>query len=86
MFSHEFLSGGVFIACLAIALCFVRFHRKTKDRLFIFFGVAFAFLAIERVLLVLIDRTTEYAPYVYVMRLLAHLCIIVAIVDRNRRA
>jgi hypothetical protein len=42
--------------------------------------------AIERVLLAVVSRSTEYAPYVYVVRLIAYICIIIAIVDKNRRA
>jgi hypothetical protein len=82
---HHFISGGVFVSCLAVALIFSRLHRKTHDRLFVFFAIAFSILAVERVLLVLITASTEYAPYVYLVRLLAYLFIIVAIIDKNRR-
>ena len=82
---EAFLSGGVFVACAAIALLFARIHRKAPDRLFAYFSVAFALLAVERVLLAVISASTEYAPYVYTVRLLAYGCIIVAIVDKNRR-
>jgi hypothetical protein len=83
---HHFLSGGVFVACLAIALLFLRLHRKAPDRLFVFFAVAFGAIAVERVLLAVVSRSTEYAPYVYLVRLIAYICIIIAIVDKNRRA
>jgi hypothetical protein len=86
MFLHQFLSGGVFIACLAIALLFRRLHRKAPDRLFVYFSIAFTILAVERVLLAVVSRSTEYAPYVYMVRLLAYAFIIGAIVDKNRRA
>ena len=83
---HHFLSGGVFVACLAIALLFLRLHRKSPDRLFIYFSIAFAALAVERVLLAVVSRSTEYSYYVYLVRLIAYAFIIVAIVDKNRRA
>ena len=83
---HPFLSGGVFIACLAIALLFMRIHRKSPDRLFLYFATAFGLLAVERVLIAAISTSNEYAPAVYVVRLLAYGCIIVAIIDKNRRA
>ena len=83
---HHFFSGGVFVACLAIALIFLRIHRKSPDRLFVYFAIAFLMLAIERVLLVAVSRSTEYAPYVYLVRLTAFVFIIVAIADKNRRA
>ena len=54
---QQFLSGGVFVACLAIALLFRRLHRKAPDRLFVFFSIAFVFLAIERVFLAVISRS-----------------------------
>ena len=41
-------------------------------------------LAVERVLLAVVSHSTEYAPYVYAVRLIAYLFIIVAIVDKNR--
>ena len=83
---HPFLSGGVFVACLAIALLFLRIHRKSPDRLFRYFATAFGLLAAERVLLAVISANNEYAPAVYIARLLAYVCIIVAIIDKNRRA
>ena len=83
---HLFLSGGVFIACLAIALLFLRIHRKSPDRLFLYFATTFALLAVERVLIAMVSASNEYAPAVYIVRLLAYGCIIVAIVDKNRRA
>ena len=43
-------------------------------------------LAVERVLLAVVSASNEYAPAVYVARLLAYGCIIVAIIDKNRRA
>ena len=83
---HNFLSGGVFVACLAIALLLLRMHRKSPDRLLVYFAIAFSALAVERVLLAVVSRSTEYAPYVYLVRLAAYLFIIVGIVDKNRRA
>ena len=82
---HHFISGGVFMTCLAISLIFTRLQRRTHDRLFIFFSIAFAILAIERVLLLRYGNSSEYAPYVYLVRLLAYVCIIAAIIDTNRR-
>ena len=83
---EQFLSGGVFVACFAVSLLFLRINRKSPDRLFVYFAIAFALLAIERVLLAVVSASTEYAPYVYAVRLVAYGCIIVAIVDKNRRS
>jgi hypothetical protein len=86
MHLQSFLSGGVFIACIAIALLFLRINRKAPDRLFVYFAIAFGVLALERVILVTVNASSEYAPYAYLIRLLAYICIIGAIIDKNRRA
>ena len=80
-----FLSGAIAMACLAIALFFLRFWRRTSDRLFLIFSAAFVLMMTERIILVTIGSSHEFAPYVYVVRLLAFLLIIVAIVDKNRK-
>ena len=80
-----FLNGAIFMVCLTIALFFFRFWRRTTDRLFLAFGVAFLLLMAERVVLVAIDSSHEFAPYVYLVRLLAFMLIIAAIIDKNRR-
>ena len=74
------------MACFTIALFFFRFWRRTNDRLFLLFAAAFVLLMIERVVLVTIDASHEFAPYVYVCRLLAFALIIAGIVDKNRKA
>ena len=81
-----FLSGAICMACFAIALFFYRFWRRTSDRLFLAFSAAFLLLMIERILLVSVDTSHEFAPYVYVVRLLAFTLIITAVVDKNRKA
>ena len=81
-----FLHGAICMACFTIALFFFRFWRRTADRLFAIFGVAFLLLMMERVILVTIDRSHEFAPYVYLVRLLAFMLIIAGIIDKNRRA
>lgn len=78
----DFLSGLLVAMYLVAALFFLRFWRDTADRLFAFFSGAFAILAVQRVLLV-IYRDMES---LYVLRLLAFVLIIAAIVDKNRVA
>ena len=82
---HLFLSGGVFVACLAIAAIFARLYRRTNDQLFVYFAAAFAILAVERILLANFSPESEYHPYVYLVRLIAYLSILWGIVDKNRR-
>jgi hypothetical protein len=73
-------------AALVAGLCFLRFWRDTRDRLFVFFAVAFWLLALCWMLLALLSPTEETRPYVYAIRLAAFGLIIAAIVDKNREA
>jgi hypothetical protein len=79
-----FLSGATALACLAVALFFLRFWRETKDRLFLLFSIAFAFMTINRTALVVVLPSRENEPYVYLLRLAAFVLIAFAVADKNR--
>ena len=80
-----FLSGIFFCASTAIALVFARFWRRSGDRLFMWFAVAFALLAVERIGAVLLNVDPEArSPFAYILRLIAFLIIIAGIVEKNR--
>ena len=81
---NSFLSGAIFMACLTVALHFLRLWRRTHERLFAFFLTAFIVLAAERVVLITVSPQTELAPFVYVVRLIAFSVIIAGVVDKNR--
>lgn len=83
---NQFLAGAASISLLAITLFFLRFWKRTRDRLFLFFAGAFTFLMIERIVRAVMAVETEWAPYVYSIRLAAFVLIIVAVVDKNRRS
>lgn len=77
--------GGMLAAAYAvIALFFLKFWRRTGDRLFAFFAVSFFLLAVQRVALGLMREWGERSVPLYGLRLLAFLLIIAAIVDKNR--
>lgn len=77
--------GGVLLAgYLVAALFFLRFWRDSRDRLFAIFAAAFVLLALQRLLLALEVSLMEDAVWSYVIRLLAFLLILFAIVDKNR--
>jgi hypothetical protein len=71
-------------AAVAAGLFFFRFWRESRDRLFAFFGAAFWMLAVSWALLALINPSDETRPYVYAIRLVAFLLMIVGMVDKNR--
>ena len=82
----DLLSGGIAVAACVAALFFLRFWRAQTDQLFGFFAAAFALMAVNAVALGLMDPTAEFRVALYVVRLLAFLLILAAIVMKNRRA
>jgi hypothetical protein len=80
----DFVSGATMLASLAVALFFLRFWRETGDRLFGIFSLAFAVFAANRLLLTILDESSEGRTYVYLVRLGAFVLILLAIVDKNR--
>ena len=48
------LSGGLAMLYAVIALFFLKFHARSRDRLFLLFAIAFFMLATQRVLLTLL--------------------------------
>ena len=80
---NRFLLGALVMACFAAGLFFLRFWRKSHDRLFILFAIAFWVLGVNRVGLTFVEAD-ETRTYLYMVRLLAFLIILIAIVDKNR--
>lgn len=78
--------SGILVALDAVAgLFFLRFWVTSRDRLFAMFAGAFWILGIQRLLLALTREVVEDQAVFYLLRLLAFVIIIVAIVDKNRR-
>jgi hypothetical protein len=82
---NDLLAGGIVVASAAIGLFFLRFWRMSRDRLFLMFAAAFWIYGFHRVGLSMIADNHEIRTWLYVVRLLAFLLILVAIVDKNRR-
>ena len=80
---NTFLLGTVVMACAVIGLFFLRFWRKTRDRLFLIFAIAFWMLGTNWFLLA-IAHQDEVGKYFYLLRLAAFLLIIIGIADKNR--
>lgn len=76
-----FLSGCLTMAYAVAGLFFLRFWRDSRDRLFAFFAAAFWILAAQRAIVTLAD----VGDSIYLLRALAFVLIIIAIVDKNRR-
>jgi hypothetical protein len=72
------------VAAATIALFLALHWRRARDRFFLYFGGAFLALAASSIVLLTSTVDSEARPAAYVIRLLAFLLIIVAIVDKNR--
>jgi len=81
-----FLSGAVTMGALVAALFFLRFWRKTSDRFFLAFTVAFLLLALNQALAQWIGAADERVGYTYVLRVVAFVLILAAIIDKNFRS
>lgn len=80
----SFLNGVAAAGSVAVGFFFLRLWSETRDRFFALFGVAFWMLALNGVALLLAAPAEEHRHYFYLIRLLAFLLIIAAIVDKNR--
>lgn len=81
----EILAGVLLGGYLVSGLFFLKFWARSRDRLFAMFAAAFGILAVQRLALALTNEYAEDRPEIYMIRLLAFVIIIVAIVDKNRR-
>lgn len=81
---NQLISGAMVMAYVVVAAFFFKFWRSTRDRLFMIFGLAFFLLSVQRVALGLTTETIEDTTPLYVVRLIAFILILIAIIDKNR--
>jgi uncharacterized protein DUF5985 len=81
---NEAVAGALTMGCFVIGVFFLRFWRATRDRLFAMFALAFWLLAGDWLGLALTRMRPEAQTPLYLVRLIAFVLIIVAIVDKNR--
>lgn len=79
-----FLLGVIVTASLTAAGFFWRFYRQTRDKFFLAFAGAFLIEGINRMSFLLIDKPSEGSPAIYMVRLVAFLLLLGAIVAKNR--
>jgi hypothetical protein len=80
-----FLLGVIVTASLTAALYFLKFWTQTRDVLFLGFAAAFTIEGTNRVLRLFAENPAEAAPHIYLVRGLAFLLLLAAIVYKNRR-
>jgi hypothetical protein len=77
---------GVIVTCSLVASAFFwRFWRQTRDSLFLAFAAAFCIEGLNRLAYLSLDAPNEGSPLIYVVRLVAFLMILAAIVRKNWR-
>jgi len=80
---ERILLGAISMASLTAAMFFLRFWKNTRDKFFLWFAVSFAIEGINRAALGLSQDPNEGQPFVYVIRFLSYLLIVIAIVSKN---
>lgn len=82
----DFLSGALTLAYVIAGAHFLRFWRRTGDRLFRYFAVAFWLFALNQLaasIPAIADRTGGYE---YLLRVLGFIVIAAAIIQKNLAA
>ena len=80
-----FLIGVIVTASFTASLYFLKFWKQTRDLLFLAFSAAFLIEGINRIPRLFVDHPTESSATTYVVRGLAFLLILGAILYKNRR-
>jgi hypothetical protein len=78
-----YLAGAVTVGYLVAGLFFLRFWRKTADRLFLAFAAAFVLLALNQLIATFLEAGDERRVYAFALRVLGFVLILWAIIDKN---
>ena len=81
---NQFFLGAIVALTVTAGVFFVRFWRQTRDRLFLYFALAFLVEGINRTALAFSGNPREGDPFFYLIRAGAFLLIVYAIWDKNR--
>jgi hypothetical protein len=82
---EDFLGGAIAMGLAVAAVFFLKFWRKTREKLFLAFAGSFLLLAAAQALLTLSGIPTEERSWLYLLRLIAFLLILAALWWQNRR-
>jgi len=78
------MAGAIVMGYTVCGLFFLRFWRRTGDRLFLVFALAFWLLGLQRLVFAFTAPVEESRTGLYLVRLFAFLLILWAIIDKNR--
>jgi hypothetical protein len=82
---YGFLAGLIAMGQLVASGFFLRFYARTRDTLFLAFSAAFALMALNQTLVILLRVPREEQSGFFLLRLAAFLLIIGAILVKNVR-
>lgn len=82
----DFLSGAITMGFAVAGLFFLRFWKRTRERLFVAFALAFWLLGLTQALLTFTDIPVEERSWLYVLRLAAFSLILGSVWVKNRRS
>ena len=82
----QFLYGGLALMCGVIGFFFLRYWYVERDRLYLWFMTAFWALGGSWGVHLPSATSSETGAHVYLFRLAGFVLIIIAIIDKNRRA
>jgi hypothetical protein len=80
-----FLIGVIVTTSLTASLYFLKFWKQTRDVLFLAFAAAFLIEGLNRIPRLFAENPAEGSPSMYVVRGLAFLLLLGAILYKNRR-
>ena len=83
MIIQGFLIGVIATASLTAGIFFLKFWRKTRDALFLAFGVAFLIEALNRAATLTLEHPNAGSPWIYLVRMSESLLILAAIARKN---
>lgn len=81
----DLAAGALIFGYLLAGLFFLRFWRRTRDSLFVWFAVAFWLMAGNQLALAFLDVPRDEMHYIYLIRISAFVLILWAIVWKNLR-
>jgi uncharacterized membrane protein HdeD (DUF308 family) len=80
---EAFMLGVIATSSVTAGVFFLKFWSKTRDSLFLAFGLAFLIEGLNRCAFLSLARPNEGNPYIYLVRLLSFLLILGAILYKN---
>lgn len=80
---EAFMLGVIATCSMTAGLFFLKFWKKTRDSLFLAFGLAFVIEGLNRCAFLFLAKPNEGNPYIYLVRLLTFLLILGAILYKN---